>query len=31
MSRELNQDHETQNFLKNLAILAGILVFLKKD
>ena len=31
MSGELNQDHETQNFVKNLAILAGLLVLSKKD
>ena len=30
MSGELNQDHETQNFVKNLAILAGLLVLSKK-
>ncbi|OUW37064.1 MAG: hypothetical protein CBD35_05560 [Verrucomicrobia bacterium TMED175] len=31
MSGELNQDHETQNFVKNLAILAGLLVLSKKS
>jgi putative oxidoreductase len=31
MSVEPNQDHETQNFIKNLAILAGLLVLLKKS
>jgi len=30
MSGEPNQDHETQNFVKNLAILAGLLVLSKK-
>ena len=31
MSGEPNQDHETQNFVKNLAILAGLLVLTKKS
>ena len=31
MSGEPNQDHETQNFVKNLAILAGLLVLSKKS
>ena len=30
MTGEANQDHETQNFVKNLAILAGLLVLSKK-
>ena len=30
MAGEANQDHETQNFVKNLAILAGLLVLSKR-
>ena len=31
MSGEINQDRETQNFIKNLAIMAGLLLLSKKD
>jgi len=30
MAGETNQDHETQNFVKNLAILAGLLILSKR-
>jgi len=31
MSEEPNQNHETQNFVKNLGILAGLLILSKKN
>jgi len=31
MSEELNQNHEAQNFVKNLGILAGLLILSKKN
>ena len=31
MSEGLNQNHETQNFVKNLGILAGLLILSKKN
>ena len=31
MSEELNQNHEAQNFVKNLGILAGLLILSRKN